>query len=160
MNPHRLAAHRFFERTRTGRSLRRSVLLAVVSLLTLVAPASPSHVRAQDTQHPAQDAPPRAQDVPPHAQDAPRVVEITAKRFEFSPKEITLKQGEAVTIRLNTLDVTHGFFMKALGIDTVIEPGKPTEITLTPQTAGSFTTICDHFCGEGHGNMHMTIHVE
>ena len=94
------------------------------------------------------------------AQDSPRVVEITAKRYEFSPKEITLKRGETVTIRLTSEDVTHGFFMKALGIDAVIDPGKPTEITLTPQTAGTFTTICDHFCGEGHGNMHMKIVVE
>ncbi len=31
---------------------------------------------------------------PARAQGTPRVVEITAKRFEFTPKEITLKQGE------------------------------------------------------------------
>jgi cytochrome c oxidase subunit 2 len=92
--------------------------------------------------------------------EASRVVDITAKRFEFNPREITLKRGETVTLRLTTLDVTHGFYMKALGIDTVIEPGTPTTLTLTPQSAGSFTTICDHFCGEGHGNMHMTIRVE
>jgi cytochrome c oxidase subunit 2 len=124
----------------------RIAFFAGVLALTILAPTLPNHVRAQDT--------------PPPAHDAPRIVEITAKRFEFNPKEITLKQGETVTIRLTTLDVTHGFFMKALGIDTVVEPGKPTEVTLTPRATGSFTTICDHFCGEGHGNMHMTIHVE
>lgn len=90
----------------------------------------------------------------------PRVVDITARRFEFVPKEITLKQGETVTLRLTSEDVTHGFYMKALGIDAAIEPGQPTEVTLTPQSAGRFVTICDHFCGEGHGNMHMTIVVE
>ncbi len=94
------------------------------------------------------------------ADEPPRVVEITAKRFEFTPKEITLKQGVPVTLRLTTEDVTHGFFMKKLGIDAVIEPGTPTEITITPQETGTFTTICDHFCGEGHGNMHMKIVVE
>ena len=26
--------------------------------------------------------------------------------------------------------------------------------------AGTFTTICDHFCGANHGNMNMTIVVE
>ncbi len=35
-----------------------------------------------------------------------------------------------------------------------------TDVVLTPQTAGRFTTICDHFCGSGHGNMKMTIVVE
>ncbi|HZQ68944.1 MAG TPA: cupredoxin domain-containing protein [Terriglobales bacterium] len=91
---------------------------------------------------------------------APRVIEITAKRFGFSPNQITLKKGETVTLRLTSEDVTHGFFMRALKIDEVIEPGKPTDVTITPQSAGTFTTICDHFCGANHGNMNMKIVVE
>src|SRR5713101_2303138 len=94
------------------------------------------------------------------AAEKPRVVTITAKRFEFSPSQITLKKGETVKLLLHSEDVTHGFFMRALGIDTDITPGETTELTLTPQTAGKFTTICDHFCGAGHGNMKMTIVVE
>src|SRR5206468_10230958 len=113
---------------RTGQASGRIVGLGIALMTAALALASPFPARAQGT---------------------PRVVEITAKRFEFSPKEITLEQGETVTLRLTTEDVTHGFFMKSLGIDAVIEPGHPTEINLTPQTTGSFTTICDHFCGEG-----------
>jgi cytochrome c oxidase subunit 2 len=94
------------------------------------------------------------------AAEEPRVIPITAKRFEFSPKEITLKQGEAVRLQLTTEDVTHGFFVKPLGIDEDIVAGKTTEVMLTPKTAGRYTTICDHFCGAGHGNMKMTIVVE
>jgi cytochrome c oxidase subunit 2 len=100
--------------------------------------------------------------VRPHAAhaDSPRVVEITAKRFEFSPNKITLKKGEPVTLRLTTADVVHGFFLRPLKIDELISPEKPTEITITPETAGTFTTICDHFCGVNHGNMKMTVVVE
>jgi len=94
-----------------------------------------------------------------HAEGGPRVIEITAKRFAFSPNQITIKKGETVKIRLTSEDVTHGFFMRALKIDEEVEPGKPTEITLTPQAAGTFTTICDHFFGANHGNMNMTITV-
>lgn len=94
-----------------------------------------------------------------HAEGGPRVIEITAKRFAFSPNQIIVKKGETVKIRLTSEDVTHGFFMRALKIDEDIEPGKTTEITLTPQSAGTFTTICDHFCGVNHGNMNMTITV-
>ncbi len=94
------------------------------------------------------------------AEGGPRFVTITAKRFEFSPNQITLKRGETVKLQLKTEDVTHGFFMRALGIDSDITPGETTELTLTPQTTGQFTTICDHFCGAGHGNMKMTIVVE
>ena len=90
----------------------------------------------------------------------PRTVTITAKRFQFTPSEVTLKRGETVRLELRSEDVVHGFFMRQLGIDTEIQPGKTTEVVLTPQTAGRFTTICDHFCGSGHGNMKMTIVVE
>ena len=90
----------------------------------------------------------------------PRVVDIAAKRFAFSPSEVRLKKDEPVTIRISSADVTHGMYMKALGIDAEIEPGKTTEVTFTPQVAGRFSAICDHFCGHGHGNMHMEFVVE
>ena len=90
----------------------------------------------------------------------PRVVEITARRFQFTPSQVTLKRGETVKLRLRSEDVVHGFYMKALGIDTLIQPGKTTAVTITPAVAGRYTTICHHFCGPGHGNMKMTIVVE
>jgi len=94
-----------------------------------------------------------------HADDVP-VVEITAKRFAFSPDKITLKKGQTVKLRLHSEDVTHGFFLRPLKLDEEIPAGQTTEVTVTPQTAGTFTTICDHFCGANHGNMMMTIVVE
>ena len=95
---------------------------------------------------------------PPTAHaDQPRVIQITAKRFQFTPDQITIKKGETVTLRLVSEDVTHGFFLRPLKIDEEIDPGQPTEITVTPDTAGSFSTICDHFCGVNHGSIKMTI---
>ena len=94
-----------------------------------------------------------------HAEDVP-VVEITAKRFAFSPDKITLKKGQTVKLRLHSEDVTHGFFLRPLKLDEEIPAGQTVEVTVTPQTPGMFTTICDHFCGANHGNMNMTIVVE
>jgi cytochrome c oxidase subunit 2 len=65
-----------------------------------------------------------------------------------------------VTLRLHSEDVTHGFFMRKLKIDSEVEAGKTADITITPDTPGTYTTICDHFCGANHGNMKMTIVVE
>ena len=93
------------------------------------------------------------------ADDVP-VVEITAKRFAFSPDKITLKKGQTVKLRLHSEDVTHGFFLRPLKLDEEIPAGQTKEVVVTPQAAGSFTTICDHFCGANHGNMNMTIVVE
>lgn len=116
----------------------KSVMSAVVLGMTLISVGSTQRARAQE----------------------PRVIEITAKRYAFAPDTITLKKGETVKLRLHSEDVTHGFFSRQLKIDETVEPGKTAEVTLTPQTAGTFKTICDHFCGAGHGNMAMTIVVE
>ena len=97
---------------------------------------------------------------PARAQDEPRVIVITAKRFEFSPNQITLAKGETVKLQIKSEDVTHGLFVRPLGIDTEIVPGRVTELTVTPETAGTYRAICDHFCGAGHGGMKMTIVVE
>lgn len=94
-----------------------------------------------------------------HADDVP-VIEITAKRFAFSPDKITLKKGQTVKLRLHSEDVTHGFFLRPLKLDEEIPAGQTKDVTVTAQVAGTFMTICDHFCGAKHGNMSMTIVVE
>ena len=94
-----------------------------------------------------------------NAAQEPRVIEIKAKRFAFSPSEITLKKGEPVILRLTTEDRTHGFLLKPFKIDTDIPPGKVTDIAVTPTATGQYLVICDHYCGTGHGNMHMKLTV-
>jgi cytochrome c oxidase subunit 2 len=89
-----------------------------------------------------------------------RAIVITAKRFEFVPSTITLKKGETVKLVVTSEDVTHGLFIRPLKIDTDLTPGKTEELTVTPQSAGTFTAICHHFCGAGHGNMKLTVVVE
>jgi cytochrome c oxidase subunit 2 len=89
-----------------------------------------------------------------------RTIVITAKRFEFVPSTITLKKGETVKLRVTSEDVTHGLFLRPLKIDTDLTPGETQELTVTPQSAGTFTAICHHFCGAQHGNMKLTVVVE
>lgn len=142
-------------------SKRKGIMLAVAACLSILIVAAWSHAAALHSKGPVRGmATTPIAALPAHQATTPRVVQITAKRFNFTPNQITLKKGETVTLQLTSEDVTHGFYMKALKLDEVIVPGKATEITLTPQTAGRFTTICDHFCGVGHGNMNMTIIVE
>ena len=89
----------------------------------------------------------------------PKVIEISAKKFEFSPSQFTLKKGEPAILRLTSSDRVHGFMSKPLKIDTDIAAGKTTDIAVTPDSAGDFTVICDHYCGTGHGNMKMKVSV-
>src|SRR3984893_8181248 len=89
----------------------------------------------------------------------PKVIEISAKKFQFTPSEITLKKGEPVILRMTSTDRVHGFMSKPFKIDTDISPDKTTDVAITPETAGNFTIICDHYCGTGHGNMKMKVAV-
>lgn len=90
---------------------------------------------------------------------SPQVIELKAKRFAFTPGAITLKKGQPVVLRLTSEDVTHGLYLKELKIKSLIEPGKVSEIAITPEQTGNFVAICNHFCGSGHGNMHLAINV-
>ena len=92
--------------------------------------------------------------------DEPRVIAVSAKRFEFEPKEIHVAKDEPVVLEVASQDATHGFFSRQLGFDEDLAPGKMVRIPLITATAGSFVIICDHYCGSGHGNMKMTIVVQ
>jgi len=103
--------------------------------------------------------PAAARDEPPRS-EAPKVIAIHAKRFEFEPKEIHLAKGEPVTLAVTSEDVTHGFFSRQLHFDEDLAPGKAVSIPLTPAEPGTYTVICDHYCGSGHGGMKMVIVVD
>jgi cytochrome c oxidase subunit 2 len=92
--------------------------------------------------------------------EEPRAITITAKRLEFVPSTITLKKGETVTLVVTSEDVTDGLFLRQLKIDADQTAGETQRITVTPQSAGTFTAICHYFCGSGHGGMKLTVAVE
>jgi cytochrome c oxidase subunit 2 len=94
------------------------------------------------------------------ADEGPRVVTVAAKRFEFVPNQLMLKKGETVTLKVTSEDVKHGFFSRPLHVDADLTPSQTVEVPLTPAAAGTFTIICDHFCGAQHGNMKLTVVVE
>ena len=94
------------------------------------------------------------------SEPAGKVIQITARRFEYSPKEITLKKGVPVVLELTALDRLHGFNCPDLGIRGDINPGKVTSIAVTPQKAGIFTFFCDIVCGDGHEEMNGTFRVD
>lgn len=89
----------------------------------------------------------------------PRRIEIVAKRFTYTPNEITLKKDEPVVLVLRSTDVTHGFEISELHIKVEIKKAKNTEVKFTPATAGVFEGKCAFFCGEGHGSMKLRINV-
>jgi cytochrome c oxidase subunit 2 len=89
----------------------------------------------------------------------PEHIEVVASRFSFEPSEITVKKGEPVTITFRSKDVTHGLVIEDLGILRMIKKGQPQDLTMVPETSGTFEGRCAHFCGKGHASMVFTVHV-
>ena len=98
--------------------------------------------------------PPTAQ-----AQSEPQRVEITAKRFAFTPGEITVKKGQPVVLLIRSADVEHGLRIREFGVNVQIKPGKTLEVKFTPDKVGDFVGHCVVFCGAGHGSMEIKVHV-
>jgi cytochrome c oxidase subunit 2 len=96
---------------------------------------------------------------PAPAQSAPRRIEVTAKRFDFAPAEITVKKGEPVVIVLKSVDVAHGLRFRDLNVGVKAAKGQTSELPFTPTKVGDFVGQCSVFCGSGHGRMKLTLHV-
>ena len=94
------------------------------------------------------------------AQDQPRVIEIHAKRFSFTPAEITLIKGEKATLSLIADDTTHGLLIPDLGVNVTLPKGKVTKVDVTPKEVGTFHGQCGHFCGVGHASMVFSVEVK
>jgi cytochrome c oxidase subunit II len=109
--------------------------------------------------------------------EAPRVIEISAKKYDFTPAEIHVKKGEKVELKVHSVDETHGVKLnlypegaKAKGapglvLDQPAENGKVTKgtdqvIDFTAQEPGTYDFVCAKFCGFGHDRMKGKLIVE
>src|SRR5262245_52193469 len=81
---------------------------------------------------------------------AEQVVQMTAKRFEYNPSEITLKKGAPVILEITALDRDHGFKIPGLGVRADLKSGQVTRVRIVPDRTGTFEFRCDVFCGSGH----------
>ena len=99
-----------------------------------------------------------------------QVIEVTAKKYEFSPSPIRVKRGAKVQLRITALDRTHGFKINLNpdGSDQKNDPGLvfssnedcfrlekgiPTVVQFVARTPGTYSFHCCNRCGLGHGGM-------
>ena len=83
----------------------------------------------------------------------PRLINITAKRFQYTPNRITVRKGERITIRMESLDVTHGLYVDGYGINIKARPGHVGMATFVADKTGRFSFRCSETCGEFHPYM-------
>ena len=99
---------------------------------------------------------------PPPEPMAGNVIDVEASMSGFSMKEIRVKIGEPVTIRLTSLDNSHHtdgggkhqWAVDELGVDVIAQPESSNYVTFTPDKVGTYTFYCDICCG-GRANPTM-----
>ena len=80
-------------------------------------------------------------------------IDMTAKKFEFSPAVITVNKGDKVKIKITSTDVNHGIAIPDYGISQKVDVGKTEIVEFTADKSGEFTFFCNVFCGSGHKEM-------
>lgn len=101
---------------------------------------------------------PLAQD--PLADELVREIRMTAKKYEFNPSEVRVRQGERVRLLITTLDRKHGIQIKEFGVKVVLPKKEETVVEFVADKAGEFTFKCSVRCGWRHGRMKGKLIVE
>ena len=78
---------------------------------------------------------------------------ITAKQFGFEPDIITVNKGNAVKLKITSIDVTHGFSINEYNIRETLEPGKTITVEFVADKSGTFQFFCSVYCGIKHAEM-------
>ena len=83
-----------------------------------------------------------------------RIINIDAKKFEFSTSQIKVKKNEKILIKVTNIDGIHGINIPALGQKS------DAELVLDTSQKGVFPFGCNNLCGIGHLSMKGQIIIE
>lgn len=84
---------------------------------------------------------------------ARETIEMTAEDFHFTPEVLRVKKGTLVTLKIKSIDGTHGFNLGAFGIDERLDENETKLIEFYAGQEGEYGFRCSHFCGLGHLGM-------
>ncbi len=96
-------------------------------------------------------------------------VEVSAMQFaflfnypkgEFISGELHVPVDHKVSMKMESKDVIHAFWVPEFRIKQDIIPGQPTILNFTPTKVGKYPIICAELCGPYHGGMRASIIVE
>ena len=91
--------------------------------------------------------------------DGSVTVRIIAEQYDFVPRCVQVPAGTAVTFRLTSADVVHGFLLPATNVNTMVVPGFVAEVRTRFARQGEYAMPCHEFCGLGHHAMWAHVHV-
>ena len=81
-------------------------------------------------------------------------IEVSAKKYEFTPAEIEVPVNTLLRLHLKATDKEHGFELKSVKDSCVkFKPESPGTLEFYADKAGEFEFSCCKFCGMGHSKM-------
>jgi cytochrome c oxidase subunit 2 len=83
-----------------------------------------------------------------------------AKSGLVAANEIHLPAGRPFSVRLESADVLHEFWVPELARKITAVPGHPNHLWLQADKPGTYLGICSEFCGTEHAWMHFLVIVE
>ena len=96
-------------------------------------------------------------------------IEVSAMQFaflfnypngEFISGELHVPVDQEISMKMESKDVIHAFWVPEFRIKQDIIPGQPTILNFTPTKIGKYPIICAELCGPYHGGMRASIIVE
>lgn len=88
---------------------------------------------------------------------------VVASAFNYDvgtdDKVVQIPKGATVHFVVTTTDVIHGFELAGTNVNMMIEPGYVSTLSNTFNKEGTFTLLCNEYCGTGHHLMYATIEV-
>ena len=87
--------------------------------------------------------------------DAPvKEIDVSVKKYEFTPSAIEVPAGTLLKIHLQATDREHGFEVKGIKDSCVkFKPGQPATLEFYAEKTGEYVFACCKFCGMGHHGM-------
>ncbi len=81
-------------------------------------------------------------------------VDMTAKKYEFSPSTVEVQAGTKIIFKIKALDHEHGFEIEGVKDSCVkIKKGETATVEYMAEKAGTVEFRCCAYCGFGHGRM-------
>lgn len=97
--------------------------------------------------------------IPVVAPPAGSDVYVIARLWNFWPI-LELEKDKTYRLHLTSMDYNHGFSLQPANINIEIVPGYEHVVTITPNRAGTYSVVCNEYCGIGHHTMVGRIYVK
>ena len=85
-------------------------------------------------------------------------VYLIARLWQWWPM-LELQAGQTYRLHLQSMDWLHGFSLQPENINIQVHPGYEHVLTVTPTAPGTYSIVCNEYCGINHHTMVSRLYV-